>query len=235
MEDRRFYVYEWIRLDTNEPFYVGKGCGRRALSLRGRNRHFHFVYNKVDCAVSILCDNLTEQEAYESEVWFIYEYDCVFGFKLVNADFGGCGALSGMFNPMYGRRAEKSPLYGRKASIERGINISNALKGRKKTDKHKESLKKACSNRQYQGKDNPNYGNGHKVAGMKNGSAAEVEVIDGKGMIVFKGCKIEASEKFGLSKYLLNKLKNKKIVVNEDFNREYSKYLHLEGFEFKCK
>lgn len=22
-----YYVYEWIRLDTNEPFYVGKGKG----------------------------------------------------------------------------------------------------------------------------------------------------------------------------------------------------------------
>ena len=24
-----YYVYEWIRLDTNEPFYVGKGKGNR--------------------------------------------------------------------------------------------------------------------------------------------------------------------------------------------------------------
>lgn len=23
-----YYVYEWIRLDTNEPFYVGKGKGK---------------------------------------------------------------------------------------------------------------------------------------------------------------------------------------------------------------
>ena len=24
-----YYVYEWIRLDSNEPFYVGKGAGNR--------------------------------------------------------------------------------------------------------------------------------------------------------------------------------------------------------------
>ena len=24
-----FYVYEWFRTDTNEIFYVGKGCNRR--------------------------------------------------------------------------------------------------------------------------------------------------------------------------------------------------------------
>lgn len=23
--DNKYYIYEWIRLDTNEPFYVGKG------------------------------------------------------------------------------------------------------------------------------------------------------------------------------------------------------------------
>ena len=28
-----FYVYEWIRLDTNEPFYVGKGRDNRCYKL----------------------------------------------------------------------------------------------------------------------------------------------------------------------------------------------------------
>ena len=32
MEDK-YYVYEWIRLDTNEPFYVGKGHGSRCYKL----------------------------------------------------------------------------------------------------------------------------------------------------------------------------------------------------------
>ena len=29
MDENKYYVYEWIRLDINEPFYVGKGCGDR--------------------------------------------------------------------------------------------------------------------------------------------------------------------------------------------------------------
>ena len=29
-----FYVYEWIRLDTNEPFYIGKGCNDRWRNLK---------------------------------------------------------------------------------------------------------------------------------------------------------------------------------------------------------
>ena len=31
----KYYVYEWIRLDTNEPFYVGKGCDDRWKDLKG--------------------------------------------------------------------------------------------------------------------------------------------------------------------------------------------------------
>ena len=39
-----YYVYEWIRLDTNEPFYVGKGKGNRWKDLiRGRNYHFNNI------------------------------------------------------------------------------------------------------------------------------------------------------------------------------------------------
>lgn len=29
MERKKFYVYEWYNIDTNEVFYVGKGCGNR--------------------------------------------------------------------------------------------------------------------------------------------------------------------------------------------------------------
>ena len=28
----QYYVYEWIRLDNNEPFYVGKGKGERCFT-----------------------------------------------------------------------------------------------------------------------------------------------------------------------------------------------------------
>lgn len=34
----KFYVYRHIRLDSNIPFYVGKGYNRRAKKLSGRNR-----------------------------------------------------------------------------------------------------------------------------------------------------------------------------------------------------
>ena len=36
--ENNYYVYEWIRLDTNEPFYVGKGKGIRWKSFDRRNK-----------------------------------------------------------------------------------------------------------------------------------------------------------------------------------------------------
>ena len=66
---KEYYVYEWIRLDTNEPFYVGKGKGDRWRKLkREGNNHFNNIVNKVSVAVNILHDNLEEEIALGLEV-----------------------------------------------------------------------------------------------------------------------------------------------------------------------
>lgn len=267
MEDRRFYVYEWIRLDTNEPFYVGKGCGNRAYQLKSRNAGFMNIVNATDCAVVILAENLTEEEAYEAEVWYIYEYKYIYNFGLVNMDEGGLGAVCGKHNHMYGRkghlhpnfgktaseetrkkqslarrgerngmfgkRGKDSPLYGRKASMERRLKISKALKGKKKSPEHVRKIREILSQRNIKGENNPNYGNGEKIAGLKNKSAVKVHVVNSKNEIEFIGCKKEVCDKYKISLYLLTKLKNRKIDVEKDFNREKSKYAHLNGYEFK--
>lgn len=51
MNKNKYYVYEWIRLDTNEPFYVGKGCGNRWKELLNRNNWFLRIVNKIPCVV----------------------------------------------------------------------------------------------------------------------------------------------------------------------------------------
>ena len=69
MEDRSFYVYAHYRLDTMEPFYIGKGKGERKDRL-SRNTIHDNISKKHGHAVVILYDNLTEEEAffYEREV-----------------------------------------------------------------------------------------------------------------------------------------------------------------------
>ena len=49
-----FYVYEWYNVDTNEIFYVGKGCGNRYKSISHRNQHFLNYYETHECAVRII-------------------------------------------------------------------------------------------------------------------------------------------------------------------------------------
>ena len=59
MEDI-YYVYEYIRLDTNEPFYIGKGKGTRWKNLsRKYNPKFMRIINKVDVVVNMLKTNLS--------------------------------------------------------------------------------------------------------------------------------------------------------------------------------
>lgn len=85
-----YYVYEWIRLDTNEPFYVGKGKENRCYSLKNRNKHFLNIVGKVDTAIHILEDNLKEDWAFEYEVYYIDEYKNS-GYNLTNITDGGEG------------------------------------------------------------------------------------------------------------------------------------------------
>ena len=40
MDERKYYVYGYIRLDTNTYFYIGKGKDNRYLRLDNRKQHF---------------------------------------------------------------------------------------------------------------------------------------------------------------------------------------------------
>lgn len=91
MEDI-YYVYEYIRLDTNEPFYIGKGKGTRWKNLsRKYNPKFMRTINKVDVAVNMLETNLSEDEAFEYEIKYIDLYIFEYGYDLANICLGGQG------------------------------------------------------------------------------------------------------------------------------------------------
>ena len=91
MEDI-YYVYEYIRLDTNEPFYIGKGKGTRWKNLsRKYNPKFMRIINKVDVVVNMLKINLSEEEAFEYEIEYIDSYIFDYGYDLANICPGGQG------------------------------------------------------------------------------------------------------------------------------------------------
>lgn len=91
MEDRRFYVYEWYIVDTNEVFYVGKGTGDRYKRLGGRNYFFQCMYNTHNCNVRKIYEHLTENEAFEKEIETIKFYRENTNYRLTNQTDGGEG------------------------------------------------------------------------------------------------------------------------------------------------
>ena len=157
-----YYVYEWIRLDTNEPFYIGKGRGKRWKETHGRTEWFNRIINKYKVVVNILHDNLDEETANGLEVWYIREYRDIIGYEMCNIQDGGEGhGLCGKNNPNYGKprtqetkdkisrnhanvNGENNPMFGKnyrdymteEAKKEHDKKISKANKG-KSPWKHK--------------------------------------------------------------------------------------------------
>ena len=153
-----YYVYLYWRLDTNEPFYVGKGCNDRWKKLnREYNKHFTSIVNNIPIAVTIEKENLTEDEAFywEEEIirQLVFEYGFSIDIKgansndhychLVNQTWGGEGTSG--HNPYENKTEEERDEWCKKIS-EVQKNIQN-----------KAEIKKKKSERM-SGKNNPNYG-----------------------------------------------------------------------------
>jgi hypothetical protein len=128
------YLYKHIRLDKNEPFYVGIGSDnsyKRSNSHKHRNKHWRNIVSKTPYKVEILLDNLTWSEACKKETEFIKLYgraDLGKG-TLVNMTDGG----EGNNNPSEATRMSISNKI--KANKKRGSKISAANKGKTSPNK----------------------------------------------------------------------------------------------------
>ena len=86
-----FYIYTHIRNDNNQPFYVGKGKGKRCFSKKGRNQYWHRIVDKYGYQIKIVANNLDEELAFLAETECIDLYKTI-GYELVNMTNGGEGA-----------------------------------------------------------------------------------------------------------------------------------------------
>lgn len=71
------YLYRHIRVDKNEPFYVGIGSDsnyNRAYDKKSRNKYWNHIVKKTKYEVEIILDDLTWEQACEKEKEFIYIY-----------------------------------------------------------------------------------------------------------------------------------------------------------------
>jgi len=66
-----FYIYIHFRQDNLQPFYVGKGKGKRFLSNKSRNKYWKHIVNKYGYFPQIMENNLTEEQAFEREKFYI--------------------------------------------------------------------------------------------------------------------------------------------------------------------
>lgn len=163
MKDRRFYVYMWYFIDTDEVFHIGKGTGNRYKETKSsRNDFFKNIINthRDNVDVKIYKDGLTEQEAWDLEKALIAQYKAI-GQCKTNFHEGGCGGYTGNYdNPERnrkisealkgkpGRRGPDNPMYGKHLSDETKRKISAALKGRPFTEEHCANLARANRERQ---------------------------------------------------------------------------------------
>jgi len=167
------YVYRHIRLDKNEPFYIGIGTtvrsGKciRAYSKNRKNRLWHFVANKTDFEVDIIFDDVDLDYAIEKEKEFISLYGqiCNNTGILTNIKEGGdlVGSNFSMKIPKSEEHKEKirNAHINRKRTIEHQDSLNESMKNRVFTEKGK----KACSLRSLGGK-NPT---AKKVIDTSNG------------------------------------------------------------------
>ena len=141
------YLYRHIRLDKNEPFYIGIGSDlhyKRAYQTKSRNKHWHNIVSKTEYDIEILIDNITWEEACKKEVEFIKLYgrkDLNSGI-LTNLTDGGEGTINVIVNE------STRNLIGIKSrnlirTENHCNNISKAKKGKQFSEDHKKKLSMA--------------------------------------------------------------------------------------------
>lgn len=128
------YVYRHRRNDTNEVFYIGIGTSKnRVYTTKKRNAFWQNIYNKVGRSVEIIATGLTDDEAKELEMLLIKEYgrrDLGLG-PLVNMTNGGDGAV-GCKRSAEAIAKTVAKTTGQKRTLETKKRISEALKGKKR-------------------------------------------------------------------------------------------------------
>lgn len=153
-------VYRHIRLDTNQPFYIGIGTKtKRAYSKHKRTSYWTNIVNKSDYEVEILFDDLTWEDACKKEKEFIALYGRIDDNTgiLVNLTDGGDGSYGYKHRDedliKIGKKSKgriKSPEQIRKwkesrngfvVSDETRRKISEARKGKKHSEATIEKLK----------------------------------------------------------------------------------------------
>jgi group I intron endonuclease len=155
MMENNWYVYRHIRMDKNEPFYIGIGNIKnyaRAYQINPdrRNEIWRKIYIKTNIEIEIILEGLTKTQASEKEQEFIKLYgrkDLNTG-SLTNMTDGGDGIWNCIRTEETKEKlrqkkiGDKNPMFGVSQSDETKLKRSKSLTGQKRTEevKKKQSL-----------------------------------------------------------------------------------------------
>lgn len=153
LNDTIYYVYRHIRLDKNEPFYIGISSKKpnhkyqRAFKLRERNMIWHNVFNACNgnVEVEIIYESFDKSETKAKETEFILLY----GRKnnntgiLANLTDGGDGAVGAVYteerrvkqsnsmrNSIYSLKGKKLPEWWRDRIRQTKFGADNPMYGK---------------------------------------------------------------------------------------------------------
>ena len=144
-------VYEHLRNDTNEVFYVGMGVDKgRAFDKFNRNKYWYNIVNKTGYTVNIVYEDIEHDEAKKIEILLIEKYgrkDLGLG-NLVNMTDGGEGAL-GLICSEETRQKISEGNKGKTFSEESKQKISEALKGNTLSEETRQKLSEALKGRTF--------------------------------------------------------------------------------------
>jgi hypothetical protein len=144
----RFYIYRHIRLDKNQPFYIGIGKRKefdfsycRANRLTYRNKIWNDIYSKTDIRIDILLDNLTHEQVNEKEKEFIAMYGRINlrNGILANMTDGGEGTHNFVVSNEFRQKLRDANL-GRRMSDETKIKIAKTRIGKVASDESRKRM-----------------------------------------------------------------------------------------------
>lgn len=161
------YVYRHIRLDKNEPFYIGVATHIKRAFERNQRKNIIWksIVSRTDYDVEILFDDISREQALEKEIEFIKLYgriDLKTG-TLANLTDGGEG-FQGIWNK--GRKASEET----KAKLRAAAKLKKprsrecyektaaALRGKPKSEEHKRKLSE-----HFKGKSNGKWTKEHRI------------------------------------------------------------------------
>lgn len=215
----RFYVYRHIRLDKNEPFYIGigtkpnrdfetiRGEYTRAYSTTGRNKNWNSLVKKCKYEIDIIFESNLKEEIWEKEKEFIILYgrkDKLKGTLLNMADGGktAVGRIHSkewrkrqseiMLGHTYTKKGKENYNFGKKRSQHIKDKIGDGNRGKKVSKEGCENMRKSQIGK-HKGKLNHMFGK----TGKQCPSAKAV--IDTKTKKVFDSIK-QAAEYLGIPK-----------------------------------